>query len=327
MKFIKGKDLYFLLIIGLIKIVHGLSSSTLRGLFANTIALAAYQCSRDKRRKGEENLLKTFNGNIDATRRRRIVREAFAEFWQEVFSLAPLRKEKTELRRVDLHGMEHLDSALKKGRGIILWESSHFGRRNLAKQILHEHGFTVHQVHAENHLGGFFNERVPGSWVRHHLVKHFFDKCEKQFVKEIIYLSGSDSLAFTRILWGRLKQNAILCISGDGNLGQKRIPRAFLGHIGLFPTGMVSLAKISGAPILPVFCFQEGNGQTKLIIEPPIHIERGVDRELGLENSITQYVSLLESYIRRYPGMYRNWQSLGEMSMAETSRGSVDGLD
>jgi lauroyl/myristoyl acyltransferase len=150
------------------------------------------------------------------------------------------------------------------------------------------------------------------TWVQRHIIQRFFDNCERQFVTDIIYMPGSGSLAFTRVFLDRLKQNAILCSTGDGKFGQRLIPLQFLGHIDLFPTGMVSLAKMSGAPILPMFCIRERGGETRLIIEPPIRVETDVDRERGLKDSLTQYVHLLESHIRRHPEKYRDWHFVGQ---------------
>jgi len=171
----------------------------------------------------------------------------------------------------------------------------------------------IHQVYAEVHLRGFLTTDPDrsNSWVRDHMIKTEMERSEKPFLAEIIYLPSSDSLVFTRILLDRLKQNAILCIPGDGWSGKKLLPMRFLGHTKLFSTGMVSLAKISGASILPIFCIQEKNGKTSLIIEPPILIEIEVGREQVLEKGVLQYVRLLESYIRKYPEQYRNW-SFGE---------------
>ena len=77
-----------------------------------------------------------------------------------------------------------------------------------------------------------------------------------------------------------------------------------------FATGTVSLAKGSGAAILPVFGIQERTGSIHLIIEPAIHIHSELDRERGLEDAVSQYVALLESYVRRYPERYRGWEHL-----------------
>ena len=311
MKFITVKDIYFLSAIVLIKVVSWFSSPKLKKFVVGGIASAAYQLSRNKRRLSEKNLSETFDQKLSENKIREIVRGNFYAFWKETFSLPLSSREKTALKGAELYGIEFLQETLKEERGVILWESRCFGARTLAKQILHENGFLIDQVHAENHLGGGFTTNgSPATWVRRHIIKPFFEKHEKQFVKEIIYLPASDSLAFTRVLLNLLKQNTIICISGDGTTGQKLIPLKFLGRPGFFSTGMVSMSKISGAPILPIFCIQHRNGKTRLIIEKLIQIETGLDREHGLENSVAQYISLLESYVRRYPENYWGWHYL-----------------
>jgi KDO2-lipid IV(A) lauroyltransferase len=104
-----------------------------------------------------------------------------------------------------------------------------------------------------------------------------------------------------------LKQNGIICISADARRGHKFIAVPFLGHTNFFPTAMVSLAKLTGAAILPLFCIQESGDTVRLIIESPIPIETDSDRERCLEQTIIRYASLLESYIKKYPEQYRNW--------------------
>lgn len=310
MKFIRIQDLYALAVIILIKLVSGFSSLLPKELIVKSIALVAYHFSGNKRRCIEKNLSETFNGKLSKNQRREIAKGAFHEFWRETFSRLPTRQEREALKKVDVRGREHLQKALRNGKGVILWESNAFGRRALSKQILHANGFSIHQVFGEIHLRGFLSDGRSNSWVREHIIKMEMERCEKPFLTEIIYLPSSDSLVLTRILLDRLKENAILCIPGDGRSGKKLLPIRFLGHIGLFPTGMVSLAKISGASILPIFCIQEERGKTSLIIEPPIRIEKEVDRERALEKGVIQYVSLLESYIRKYPKQYRDWTFL-----------------
>lgn len=313
MKCLRIQDLYSLTVITLIKIVSGFPFSLLKDLTVKSIVFAAYHVSRKKRHRMEKNLSEAFDGKLAEHQRREIVKGAFYEFWRETCSRWPTRQERAALKRAEIQGLEHLQRALRNGRGVILWESNAFGRRTLSKQILHQNGFLIHQVYAEVHLKGFLTTDPDRShsWVRDHMIKTEMERCEKPFLAEIIYLPSSDSLVFTRILLDRLKQNAILCIPGDGRSGKKLLPMRFLGRTRLFSTGMVSLAKISGAAILPIFCIQEKNGKTNLIIEPPILIETVVGREQVLEKGVLQYVSLLESYIRKYPQQYRNWTFQG----------------
>ncbi|MGH7966109.1 MAG: lysophospholipid acyltransferase family protein [Candidatus Binatia bacterium] len=317
MQLVHLKDPYFLTVITLMKGVGWWSSPRLKGWVVHSLAFAAYRLSRHKRRRSEENLASAFGKELDERQKRTIVKGAFRAFWEDAFSLSLSRTEKEALQGVELSGVGHLRNALQGGSGVILWESGSFGKRSLAKHILHAHGFPLHQVHAEHHTGGFLTRRDSVSWVQYHIIRPFFERCEKQFLTEVTYLPNSDSLAFTRRLLDRLRRNAILCITGDMGLGQKLLPQSFLGHTKLFATGMISLAKISGAPILPLFCFRERDGAIRLVIEHPIGIETGVGREQSLEKSVAEYVGLLESYIRRYPEQYRGWHHIDGFSEHE----------
>jgi lauroyl/myristoyl acyltransferase len=227
--------------------------------------------------------------------------------------MALSKAENGEVQEARINGVEHLHRALEKGKGVILWESSGFGRRLLAKRILYENGFSIHQIHGANDLGGFLTENSSATWARQRLVRRFFYRQEERFVVEIINLPSSNSLEFTRILLNLLNRNAVLCISGDGKTGQKLIPIEFLAGVALFAPGMVSLAKLSGASILPIFCIQESTGAIILTIDSPIRIERDMGRERGLEDSLKEYAGRLEAYVRRYPDLYREWHLLEKL--------------
>jgi lauroyl/myristoyl acyltransferase len=310
-RFINAIDLYLLCVVSLIQMGKCLSFLGLRWLLVQTVGFMAYHFSRTKRRLSEQNLSQTCQGKLSKERLRKIVKSSFYQFWLEALSIPPSRMPAVAFNQLNIRGLEYLRSAMNNKKGAILWESSHFGRRLLAKQILHRNGFVVYQVHGEYHMGGFGYERGFTSWTRQHLIRPFFENCERAFVKGIIYFTGVDSLAFTKVLAQRLSQNDIICISGDAGHGHKRIALPFLGRKRFFPTGMVSLAKFSGAPILPLFCVQENGNRTRLVIEPPLRIEIEGDREHNLEKTLKEYASLLESYVERYPEQYRNWQHLG----------------
>ncbi len=311
MEFISVKDIYYLAIILLIKVNSWFYSPVLKKFIVSGITLLAYGFSIKKRRVIEKNLSKAFGGGLSEEQRREIIKGAFREFWRDMFLWLPSDPDRDEFRRAELRGVEHLRRALENGRGVILWESNGYGRKLASKHILNQNGFSICQVHGTNHLGGFLTEDSSGTWARRSIINRFFERCEKQFVGEVIVLPGSSSLAFTRLLLSRLKQNSVLCISGDGKTGQKLIPLKFLGQTDFFSTGMVSLARTAEATILPMFCVVEKDGRTSLIIERSIHTDTDADREHFLENSVAEYVGLLEAYIRRYPEQYRNWHLVG----------------
>jgi hypothetical protein len=223
------------------------------------------------------------------------------------------------LERAELKGVEHLQNALERKNGVILWESICFGRRFTAKQILHKQGFAVCQVHNEDHMEAMLGGIRPPTWVSQSVIKRFVEDCEQKYLRGIIYLPSSDSLVFTRDLLKRLKKNAIVCIAGDGKRGQKLVPVTFAGRKDCFASGMVSLARISGAPILPMFCiYSDSDEKAQVIIEAPLSIESGFDRNRILQDSINRYIKLLESYMVLYPHHYRNWHVVARVAESAT---------
>lgn len=309
MKLITVKDCYPLCIIALIQVANWVDSPKLRLLLVKAVASMAHRFSITKRRLSEKNVGETFGGHLSRERIEAIVKSSFYEFWRDIFLMSPSRIPMAPLR-INIHGLDHLQNAVNKGKGVILWESSHFGGRFLAKRILCERGFALHQVHGEYHMAGLPNDGSFGSWTRKHFIRPFFANCESCFVKETIHITAAHSLAVSKILLKLLKQNSIICISADVGRGHKLISVRFLGRTELFPTGMVTLAKLTGAPILPLFCLQENGSMASLIIESPVCLEMDLDRESNLTKTVIQYVRLLESYIMKYPEQYRNWHSL-----------------
>ena len=306
-KFIGPFDLYLLFVVALVKLLDQCPFLQVKKFFARVVAFMAFQLSRRRRRLKQRTVAQTLQ--VGEPEARNIVRHSFNDFWCDIFVDASPPGGRTNGQVCEVRGIEHLKEALQKRRGVILWESAFFGRRVLAKRILHEKAFSVCQVHSEYHIGGFHN---PRTWMSTHVIQPFFNNRQRCFVKELISLSRSDSLAYTRDLLVRLKQNEIISIAADGTIGHKFISLEFLGRTNLFSTGMVSLARLSGATILPLFCVQEEGNQPTLVIDAPIRIEVDGDRERGLESAIRQYASLLEQYIKRYPKQYRNWHGLLE---------------
>ena len=301
------RDLYFGVVFGIVWGSSRWPLSPAKPRIVRAISRLAYHCAWRRRARAEQGLALALGSGIPDATRREIVRGMFEQFWQEVSSLVLSREERAKLGSVALYGVEHVQSALAAGKGVILWESGWFGRRLLAKQVLHRAGFSIDQVHGERHVGGFFRRHAAASWVSRKLLERVARRWERRWVHEIIELPESGSLAFTRTLLGRLRRNAIVCITAEGQLGEKRVAMSFLNQTILFATGMVSLARLSGATILPIFSFREPDGRVRVVVEAPIYVDTAGERERTMAASIGQYVSRLEDYVRRYPEQYCAW--------------------
>jgi lauroyl/myristoyl acyltransferase len=240
----------------------------------------------------------------------RIVREYFREYWREALSLLPTAGDRALLRQARIEGWEHLEQALQKGRGAILWEASLFGSRNVSKLILRQKDIPVHQVHAANHLGWTGIDLGSGTWLRRRVVVPTLRRWMASLVESIIWLPETESLAFARVLLQLLKHNGVVCSSADGSQGERLASAEFLGRRRPFATGMASLARVSGAPLLPLFCIQDPEGMPTLIIGPPITVDASANRQGALQSCVEQWVTLLESHVRSHPGKYRGWYTL-----------------
>jgi Kdo2-lipid IVA lauroyltransferase/acyltransferase len=298
MKLIIVRDLYFFSAVALVWLAPWLPTPWLRERLAAGLGLLAFQLSRRKRRLVEGSVERAFVTELSARDRRRIAQASFREFWREMLEWG-LPPEATR-RRLAVRGLEHLRSALARGRGAILWESHGFGYRLRAKRALSEAGFPVHQVHGPNYVGGFDTRGVTETWFRQAAVRGFFDSAEKRFVADLIYLPADGSLAFTRRLMDLLKRNEIVCITADGDSGQKFLKVPFLGQDAPFATGAVTLARMAGAALLPLFCTEE-EGTLAVTLHEPVQVENAP------ECAIQEFVRLFEERIRKQPHRYRNY--------------------
>ena len=301
MRVLDAEDLYYLTVVALIRLAAWSRSPRLCDTIANTVARIAWMLPTAKRR----HLISRIAACVDPAtpkQRHEIARRTYRAFWQDAFALAGTVRP-ADAQRIRVQGLERLQRALTDGHGAILIDSGFFGRSHLAKIVLHAHGIVIVQVHSSDHLASFWSAR--DTRVRRDAIRPFLEACERRFAQEILYVSRSDpSLAFTRRLMSVLQGNRVLCLSGEGRIGQKAVTLPFLGGERRFVTGAMSLAKHSGAPLLPFFCWRDDDGQAMLVIEPAIDLQRGAR---AAETGAAEYGRLLETYVRRYPSEYYGW--------------------
>jgi KDO2-lipid IV(A) lauroyltransferase len=301
MRWLDSEDLYYLTVVALFQLANWSGSPRFCDALANTVAGIAWMLPSAKQRHMLSRIAACFDG-ATPKQRQEIAQRTYRAFWQDAFVLAaPVRR--ADAQRIRVQGLEHLQHALAKGHGALLLESSFLGRRNLAKVALHARGVDIVQVHASDHLAGFWSRRETR--VRRDVIRPFLEARELQFVREIVRIARAEpSLAFTRRLMSVLQDNRVLCLSGEGRIGQKTVLVRFLAEERRFATGAMSLAKHSGAPLLPLFCWRDPDGEVTLVIEAPIDVATGAR---AAEAGTAAYIRLLDSYVRRYPSEYYGW--------------------
>ena len=258
------------------------------------------------RARGRRAIERALGPGIDA---RAVLRAGYRQLWGD---LVDLYQEGARSGEDEIEGLEHLREPLAAGRGIVLLESSGFGLRYRPKRMLGERGIPLWQLHGPGHFGG------EGSWLAARWVTPRFERAERRFVEGIIRLPASGSLAFSRTLLAVLGQGRVVCLAGDGRIGRRQLALPFLGATRPFATGWTSLARVTGAALVPAFAWAEAGGGVRLVLEPPLSGDRSAGRraspalahDSGAPALLREYARRLEAHTRRRPGCYIDWWRL-----------------
>jgi KDO2-lipid IV(A) lauroyltransferase len=113
----------------------------------------------------------------------------------------------------------------------------------------------------------------------------------------------SDTSVFSSLqLVHALRRNEIVAIQLDrpaGAGGVRLLP--FLGAEAAFPSGPFVLARLAGAPVIPVFAPRVGTRRYRLHIGRPVAVPRAERAPGALDRVMLEVVGQLEEIVRRYP--------------------------
>lgn len=187
---------------------------------------------------------------------------------------------------VTIEGIENLEAALAKGKGIIAL-GAHLGNFVLVGTRIGVEGYPFSALF-----------RVPEEKRIKEMIEFYL--CPP-FRQQIIP-SRPRRLAVRKIL-NALKRNEIVYILGD-NLKKGKIETLFFGQKVLSPRGPVSLALRSGAALVPLYLVRNYQGGLQLVIEPEVPLTRNGNLGRDIAHGTQEIVRHLERLIRRYPDQW-----------------------
>ena len=210
----------------------------------------------------------------------------------EIWSFPRLNKKKAE-ELCTIVGMEHLENALKKGKGVII-ALCHFGSYKMILPCLGYKGYKITQV-AANPIDLTGKEK---SVVKNKTMQIEYE-CEKSLPAHFFYIGGTP-----RQIYRVLQNNEILVMSLDGILDPHRISAPFLQRKIRLSPSLLKIAERTKAAILPVFTIREKNDKHTIIIGNEIAPGDGDDKEEQETNVLFKFGSLMEQYVKEYPSHY-----------------------
>jgi KDO2-lipid IV(A) lauroyltransferase len=227
------------------------------------------------------------NGNVDQH-----TREYFRNHYVDrlIIFLFPKLDRQAVDRLVEFEGLENLDRALARRKGVILMHG-HFGPVHIPLVALARLGYRMKQIGLPSDEGL--------SWVGKKVAFRLRLRYESMIPAEII---KADSFLRPAFKW--LHDNGAIMVTGDGTGTDKLIgrqfPGRFLGSPLSFPLGPALLAGKTGAAVLPLFIVPGEKKAYRVIIERPLHSDKqGDDSAVDIG---TQFIRRLESHAARHPG-------------------------
>jgi len=265
--------------------------------FANTMIFIAYIFVGRHKKIARESLQIAFEGRKKEQEVNKIIKECFSTLGRGMIEMLYCLSHPNVVKsKVKFQGKKNLDEALKKGKGVIA-VTGHFGNFPLMMLGCIQKGYKVSSiirpVRDEKMEKFLFQKRAESGLNTVYAIPR--TECVKNSIKA-------------------LRDNGILFVPLDQNFGNgKGVFVDFFGQKAATATGPVVFSSRTDAVILPMFIVRQKNDTHKIIIEPPIKIEKGADEKESTYLTISRITRIIESYIRKYPyewgWMHKRWKS------------------
>ena len=224
----------------------------------------------------------------------RIAKKSWTRFGYmiiEVLRFPVMKNHMTDYVRIE--GREHMEKALKLGRGGII-ATAHSGNWELLGGALALSGFPivgVAQKQKNNAMDRFINE------YRALIGMH------------ITYKSG------VREMFTMLAEGWVIGLLMDQDTNPRDgIILPFFGRDTACVQGPAVLARFKDAPILPIFISRQSDGKHLLKIYEPVFVEKTNDKHADIKQTTAILNRLIETHIREYPEewfwLHDRWKSV-----------------
>lgn len=196
---------------------------------------------------------------------------------------------------VTVEGLEHLEEALKRGKGVVAL-SAHFGSFPLLLSRLAQEGYKIHSVLRR---------------LRDEMLDRYFKKKRDGMKVGSIYTQPRQQCV--NLSLKALRNNEIVFIQLDQNFGTAGVFVDFFGVKAATATGPIVFSLRTGAPIVPMFIYRTRGPHHKIVIEPMIELDESGERDVVTFDAVARFTKRIEEYIRKYPHewgwIHKRWKA------------------
>ncbi|HEX8913923.1 MAG TPA: lysophospholipid acyltransferase family protein, partial [Humisphaera sp.] len=224
----------------------------------------------------------------DRARLARGVIRSFYLFCLDVGRSAGMTRDQLLAENGVVEGFENYEAAKSAGKGLIV-ATAHMGSFEVGLAQLSLREPRVHVIFRRDAQGGFERQR---SELRHRLnvIEHPVDDGWQMWIGLRDALLAGDAVVF----------------QGDRVMPGQRGKRVRFLHGTLeLPTGPVKLARLTGAPVLPVFTARDPDGRIKVMIDPAITVAAD-DRPTtdGTDPMLAKLAATIERRVAEFPDQW-----------------------
>jgi KDO2-lipid IV(A) lauroyltransferase len=250
------------------------------------IGAIAYHGNVKHRRTVYANLRTAFANTKSHAEIKKIAKETFSNYGQNLIELFrfPIMDKDQFNHYVKLEGREHVDEAIRQGKGVILL-AMHFGSWELANRI-----GTI--------LGHPYKVLVKGQ-KKYSRLGELLNSLRNNRSDVNVVERGMG----TREILRSLKKNEVVALVVDQG-GRDGVLVPFFGKEASMSVGALRIAAKTGAPICFANITRLNGPYHRLVIREPFKLVKTADQQNDLTTNLRQIMNVMEEYIRLSPAEY-----------------------
>ncbi len=262
-------------------------------LFSDALADLSYYLIQRLRKRSIRNLRMALGDQLDVRAASSMVQKSMRNFFRGVLeaghALSTFRA--TLKQEISVVGLEHMEKAVAKGRGVIAL-GAHLGNFFLVGARLALEGYPTH-----------FLVNPPKNMKLRDLLVQFRLRTGHKTIHARPRRHASSELL--RVL----RQNELAVVIADEHGAKRGIRVPFFGRTVMARRGPATLALRSGAALVPVYITRGRDNTLTLTIEPEIEVQRSGDMSADNVENTMRITHWLERVIRAYPDQW-NWMGV-----------------
>lgn len=252
------------------------------------VGILMYYVLPHRKKTGLNNLRMVFGGNISSKKRKALIKKTFINISQDVLevvrSYVSPHFHHFLTKNISVQGEKHLDSALKKGKGVIA-VSAHIGNFPIISAKMASLGYPF-----------FLIAKDPNNIYLIDVFKQWRGRLGIGFIPyKPRRLCASEAIKVLR------KNNIVFLLSDQNPRKKYGVYVDFFGyHVPMYG-GPVVLARRTGAAIVPMFIHRNDDHTETITILPEISLKKSKDHKQDMLDNLRTINSLCEGWIRKYP--------------------------